>query len=150
MLGPLLFIIYTSEMFELVENRLFAYADDSTLLAVVRKPADRLAVAASHNRDLARIQEWCNDWCMILNPNKTKALVISRSRTVNPPHGDLVLSGISIQASSYLYILVKFDSKLTFKDHVRGIVSRVSQRIVILRLVKCIFVDTSILLCCYF
>ena len=112
-LGPLLFIIYTSEMFELVENRLFAYADDSTLLAVIRKPVDRLAVAASHNRDLARIQECCNDWCMILNPNKTKALVISRSRTVNPPHGDLDLSGISIQASSYLDILVKFDSKLS-------------------------------------
>ena len=47
MLGPLLFIIYKSEMFELVENRLFAYADDSTLLAVVRKPADRPAVVAS-------------------------------------------------------------------------------------------------------
>ena len=31
-LGSLLFIVYTSEMFELVENRLFAYADDSTLL----------------------------------------------------------------------------------------------------------------------
>ena len=50
MLGPLLFILYTSEMFELVENRLNAYADDSTLLAVVRKPADRPAVAASLNR----------------------------------------------------------------------------------------------------
>ena len=47
-LGPLLFILYTSEMFELVENGLFAY--DSTLLAVVRKPADRPAVAASLNR----------------------------------------------------------------------------------------------------
>ena len=40
-LGPLLFILYTSEMFELVENRVFAYANDFTLLAVVRKPADR-------------------------------------------------------------------------------------------------------------
>ena len=55
MLGPLLFILYTSEMCKLVENRLCAYADDSTLLAVVRKPADRPAVAASLNRDLARI-----------------------------------------------------------------------------------------------
>ena len=50
-LSPLLFILYTSEMFELVENRLFAYADDSTLLSVVRKPAGRPAVAASLNRD---------------------------------------------------------------------------------------------------
>ena len=49
MLGPLLFIFYTSDMFELVENRLYAYPDDSTLLAVVRKPA----AADSLNRDLA-------------------------------------------------------------------------------------------------
>ena len=55
-LGTLLFILYTSEMFELVKNRLFAYADDSTLLTDVRKPANRPAVAASLNRDLARIQ----------------------------------------------------------------------------------------------
>ena len=54
-LGPLLFILYPSEMFGPVENRLYAVADDSTLLAVVRKLADRPAVAASLNRDLARI-----------------------------------------------------------------------------------------------
>ena len=76
-LGPLLFILYTSEMFALVMNRLYAYGDDSTLPAVVRKPADRPAVATSLNRDLARIHEWCNHGCMILNPNKTKALGLS-------------------------------------------------------------------------
>ena len=119
-LGPLLFILYTSEMFE---NRLFAYADDSTLLVVVRKPADRPAVAVSLYRDLAKIQKWCNHWFMILNPNKFKALVVSRSRTVNPLHGEFVLSGVSIQASPNLDILgVKFDSKLTFEDYVRVIV----------------------------
>ena len=67
---------------------------------------------------------------MILNLNETKALVVSRSRTVNSPHGDLVLSGVSIRASSNLDILsVKFDSKFIFEDHVPGIVSCVSQRI---------------------
>ena len=45
---------------------------------------------------------------------------------------------------------VKFESKLTFKDLVCGIVLRVSQRIDILMLVKHIFVDTSVLLLCYF
>ena len=49
-LGPLLFILYTSYMFEVVENNLYACADDSTVLAAVRKPADRPAVAASLNR----------------------------------------------------------------------------------------------------
>ena len=93
--GPLLCILYTSKIFELFENRLFSYSDDSTLLAV-RKPADRPAGAVPLNRDLARIQKWCNYWCLIQNPNKTKALVISRSRTVSPPLCDLVLSGVSL------------------------------------------------------
>ena len=46
------------------------------LLAVILKPADRPAVAASVNRDLVRIQKWYKHWCMILNPNKTKALFV--------------------------------------------------------------------------
>ena len=41
-LGPLLFILYASEMLELDENRLFTYADDYTLTAVVRKQTDLL------------------------------------------------------------------------------------------------------------
>ena len=44
---------------------------------------------------------------------------------------------------------MKFDSKLKFEEHRHGIVSCVSQRIGILRLVKRIFVETSVLLRCY-
>ena len=96
-------------MFDLVGNRIFASADDSNLLADVRKPADRPAVA--------RIREWRNHWYMILNPIKTKALVVSKSRTVTHPHDDLVLSGVSIRAGPNLDILImKFDSRLTFQD----------------------------------
>ena len=47
MLCSFMFILYISEMFDLVVNRLYAYVDYSTLLTVVRKPADRPAVAAS-------------------------------------------------------------------------------------------------------
>ena len=84
---------------------------------------------------------------MIVNPNKTKALVISRFKTVNPPYGDLVLSGVSICASHNLDILdMKCNSRVTFEDHVRFIVSRVSQRIDILKLVTCVSMDTSVLL----
>ena len=57
---------------------------------------------------------------------------------------------VSIRASFNLDILgVKFDIKI-FENYVRGIDSRVSKRIVILRLVKHIFVDTFVLFRCYF
>ena len=105
-LAPLLFILYTSEMFDLVENRLFAYADDSTLLAVIRRPSDRPTLATSVNRDLARIHEWCGRYCMLFNQKKSKALLVSRSRTVCPPHGDLGLSGEPILSNLSLDILL--------------------------------------------
>ena len=97
------------------------------------------------------IQELCNHWCMLLYPNKTNSLVTSICRSVNTPNGDLVFFEDSIHTCPNLDILgIKFDSMLTFEDHVRGIVSRVSQRIGILSSVIHIFLDTSVLLCCYY
>ena len=50
-LGPLLFFLYTSELFFILENKLIGYADDSTLMAVVPSPGVRVAVAESLIRD---------------------------------------------------------------------------------------------------
>ena len=52
-----------------------ASADVSTLLAVVQRQT-AAAFAAFLSRDLARIQEWCNHWCMTLNPNETRASLL--------------------------------------------------------------------------
>ena len=40
--GPLLFLLYTSELFSILENKLIGYADDSTLMAVVPSPGARV------------------------------------------------------------------------------------------------------------
>ena len=44
-LGPKLFLLYTAELFFLVENKLYGYADNSTLMAVVPSPGERVAVS---------------------------------------------------------------------------------------------------------
>ena len=36
-LGTLLFLLYTSELFSILENKLIGYADDSTLITIGRK-----------------------------------------------------------------------------------------------------------------
>ena len=59
-LGPQLFLLYTAELFSTVENKLYGYADDSTLVAVVPSPGERVAVSKSMNRDLNRVSVWCN------------------------------------------------------------------------------------------
>ena len=61
-LCPLLLLLYTSELFYTLENKLIGYADDSTLMAVVPSPGVRVAVAESLIRDLGRVSEWCDLW----------------------------------------------------------------------------------------
>ena len=68
-LGPLLFLLYTSEFFSILENKLIS--DDSTLIAVVPSPGLRVAVAESLCRDLVKVSEWCDLLGMKLNVSKT-------------------------------------------------------------------------------
>ena len=85
-LGPLLFLLYTSELFSILENKLIGYADDSTLMAVVSSPGVRVAVAESLTRDLGRVSEWYDLWGIKLNATKTKTMIVLRSCTVHPCH----------------------------------------------------------------
>ena len=83
-LCPLLFLLYTLELFSILENKLIGYADGSTLMAVVPSPGVRVAVAGSLMSDIGRVSEWCDLWLMKLNSSKTKTMIVSRSRTMHP------------------------------------------------------------------
>ena len=75
-LGPLLFILYTHDMWFGLENMLVSYADDATLLARILSPNMRSDVTKSLNRDLSIISTWCNLWGRRLNPNKTQSMIV--------------------------------------------------------------------------
>ena len=83
-LGPLLFPLFTSELFSILENKVIGYADYSTLMALVPSPGVRMTVAESLIRDLGRVSDWCDLWRMKLNASKTKTMIVSRSRTMHP------------------------------------------------------------------
>ena len=112
-LCPLLFFLHTAKLFSVVENKLYGYADDSTLVAVVPSPGEKVAVSESMNCDLNRVSVWCNLWGMKLNASKTKTLIVSRSRTVHlqltPFNPDITV----LKESADLVILgVTFDGKI--------------------------------------
>ena len=89
-LGPLLFLLYTSKLFSILENKLIGYADDSTLMAVVPSQALGLQLQ-SLIRDLGRVSEWCDLWEMKLKASKTKTMIVTRSRTMNPLSPPLII-----------------------------------------------------------
>ena len=143
-LGPLLFILYTHDMWFGLENKLVAYADDATILASVPSPEMRSSIADSLNRDLVKISAWCRFWGMKLNTNKTQSMIVSRSRTLHPRHPDLILDNVPLTVSDSFKILgVIFDSKFTFESHIRSISSLTAQRLGLLRKCFKIFNDHS-------
>ena len=149
-LGLLLFLLYTSELFSLLENKLIGYADDSTLMAVVPAPGVRVAVAESLVCDLGRVSEWCDLWGMKLNASKTKTMIVSRSRTMHPHSPPLTIGRTVLKESDDLVILrVTFDLKMTFEKHLHSISRAASQRLIILRKSCRVFHDRSLLGRCF-
>ena len=110
-LGPLLFLLHIADLPGLLQNVLVCYTDDSTLLCRIPHPRDRTSVAASLNDDLAVISDWCSRWGMLVNPSKTRGMLISRYRTVEPLFPDLVVNGAVVEMVSKFQILgVTIDS----------------------------------------
>ena len=56
-LGSLLYLLYTAELFSILENKLIGYADDSTLMVIVPSSGG-VTVAESLIHDLGRVSEW--------------------------------------------------------------------------------------------
>lgn len=135
-LGPLLYILFTADLGSELENKINSYADDTTLYSSIPSPECRIEVAESLNRDLAKITSWCELWGMKLNAKKTHSIIISRSRTLAPPHPCLQVSGEQIEDVTHLRLLgVTLDPKLTFEKHIRSLSSTIAQKIGLLR--KC-------------
>ena len=77
-------------------------------------------------------------------------MIVSRSRTVNPPHPDLFIDGTQLVTSESFKILgVLFDSKFTFEQHLRSVSSSVAQKVGLLRKSFKIFGDQMVLLKCF-
>ena len=83
-LGQFLLLLYTSELYSILENKLMGYADDSHFIAVLPSPGVRVTVADFLIGDLGRASERCDLWGMKLNANKTKTMIVTRSRTMHP------------------------------------------------------------------
>ena len=66
-LGQLLFVLYTSEIFHIVGSHIVGYAEDSTIYAVILRPLSGPQVMELMNQDLAARLSLCLKWHMRLN-----------------------------------------------------------------------------------
>ena len=88
---------------------------------------------------------------MKLNASKTKTMIVTRSRTMNPQSSlPLTIDGTVLKESDDLDILgVTFDSKLTFEKHLHPVSRAASQRFGILRKSWRVFLDRLLIGRCF-
>ena len=87
---------------------------------------------------------------MLVNPSKTKRLLISYSRTVEPLFPDLIIDGSVVEMVSELKILgVILDSKLAFEKQFRAIAASTSRSVSILRKAMGVFQEVTVVPKCF-
>ena len=87
---------------------------------------------------------------MLVNPNKTREMLISRPCTVVSLVPDLIIHGFAVEMVSELKIMgAILDSKLTFDKLVRAISAFTLRRVCILRKTVSDFIDVCVVAKCF-
>ena len=132
-LGPILWNIYINDLLQLLPT-ISAYADDCTLSrSYCRQDSQR--VTDEINQQLHLIKEWGARWQVDFAPEKTQAMVISRSPAASQAvEGRLHFGDAVLPLQDHVKILgVDMDCALRFDRHLRNVAHQASLRVTALR-----------------
>ena len=125
-LAPLLFVLYVNDLPDALNCQIKTFADDSKLYRAVRLEAD--AIALQENLDSAI--HWADEWQLMFNADKCKALHFGRSNR----HHVYSLRGKPLEETAAERDLgVYMDSDLKFRKQAAAAVSKASQVMAVIR-----------------
>ena len=126
-LGPLLFLVYINDITESLESDVYIFADDTSIFTRLNK--NSAAATAMLNRDLKRIQSWCEKWYVKVNVTKTTSVLFSRKRQPSYEF-PLYLYGKQIpNVQSHKQLGMILSRSLDWHEHIEFICSKSLKRI---------------------
>ena len=140
-LGPVLWNLYIDDLLRTLPA-VSAYTDDCTLSCSYSRQDSQCAVADVYQQ-LQAIHEWRERWQVNFAPEKTKAMVVSRSPVASQAvEGAGKFGPITLALQDHVKILgVTFDAELRFDKHIHHIAHQAFLRVSALRRVAG-FLDT--------
>ena len=147
-LGPALFNIYINDLPTIPEiGSLESYVDDSKLfLSFPVKDTDVVAQQITEN--LKKIAAWCCHNSLLINPEKTKVLLLRTRQMLKKVHDGFCVTLLEKELSpvpSAKDLEVQVDETLSYDEHITNTVSACIARLCQINRVKYIF-DTQTLL----
>ena len=140
-LSPFLFTIYTNscKLSNKKDLHLIKFADDTSLQGMIHEDE------SSYRDAVIEFTSWCRDNFLILNVKKTKELIID-FRKNSAPKTQLQIEGEDVEiVTSYKYLGVTIDHKLTWNNHAEKLVKNIHSRIYFLRKLNSFKVDHTML-----
>ena len=128
-LGPILFLIYINDLHKVCKDvTLVMFADDTSIFAKGSNPNDIISML---NNELENIAAWLRANRLSLNIGKTHFIVFSNCKLhVNRK---VTIGGNELdQLKSTNFLGIKIDEKLSWKEHISFVTSRMSKCIGIL------------------
>ena len=121
-LGPILFILYTAEIFQIIEDHDLlghAYADD-TQLYLHAKPEEIRSITPQLVKCIDALENWLSSNQLKLNPDKTEIIWFASSRrAAQMPNAADTLALTGVNSTHVVRNLgVYLDAHLTLKDNV--------------------------------
>ena len=128
-LGPLLYIIYSNDIADRIQNSGFAFYADDTVLCSKKKSLQQSAIDLQ--KDLDNLSNWCVDNDIYINTAKAQSMFfgsIAKLGGLDLPIftiGDTPLE----RAKTYTYLGIKLDEQLSLEPHANSLIQKVSNKI---------------------
>ena len=125
-MGPLIFNIYIADLQGKLDCACHQYADDTTIYQA-SKPAELTSCIISVQRNVDKLQCWANEANLVLNPSKTKYMLLSSTKLsscheLNNIDIDLRVGSISLERVSSAKLLgTHIDHNLKWEENVKQI-----------------------------
>ena len=120
-LGPLLLLIYISDLPNGFNSNVKLFADDTSQFFVVHNITDSASLL---NSDLSKINEWALQWKMSFSSDPAKQVqeIIFSCKTSKRNHpGPMFNNNIVNLTTIHKHLGTIFDSKLSFDEHLKSV-----------------------------
>ncbi|KAL1124627.1 hypothetical protein AAG570_001251 [Ranatra chinensis] len=113
-LGPLLYLIYISDIPTYPTTHMATFADD---ICILTSHPDPLSVSESLQDHLDNLNSWCKRWRIRINQSKSVHLTFTLRRQSCPP---IMFDNIPIPPANHVHYLgLYIDKRVTWNPHTR-------------------------------
>ena len=147
-LGPVLFTLYVNELLSIPNHcQSMGYVDDTKLLLAL-PPNQTIDAFSMLNDDLREITKWCCRNSLLINPDKTKLLVIGVPQLTKtlPPLSVTLMGKIIEPVTTAKDLGVYIDNSLNYNDHINKISSSCMYKLIMINRMKYLLDKKTILL----